>query len=162
MKCLFKMYVGLFPGFVWFVKQANIEVWYYEWKKKSSDASMKRVLNPLLPKTEILEQCESLCKRQIIFENQPELTLGFDSGAEWKQSFFWWLVYQSITSLSVKHAIHILSRSGWEGLSPWRMIILMEMSHHVILEIRIRIRAQPSTFFSLRIFLFYYIDMHMA
>ena len=42
------------------------------------------------------------------------------------------------------------------------MTILMEMSHHGFFEIfRIKIRAQASTFFSLRIFL-YYIDIHMV
>ena len=43
---------------------------------------MKRVLNPLLPQINITEQCESLCIRQIIFENPPEQTLGFDSGTK--------------------------------------------------------------------------------
>ena len=38
----------------------------------------------------------------------------------------------------------------------------MEMSHHGFVEIfRIKIRAQASTFFSLRFFL-YYIDKHMV
>ena len=63
-------------------------------------------------------------------------------------------------SLPVKYAIHILSRSGKEGSSPCRMTISMEMSHHGFFEIyRIKIRAQASTFFFLRIFL-YYIDIH--
>ena len=34
----------------------------------SSQAPMKRVWNALLPQIYITEQCESLCKRQIIFE----------------------------------------------------------------------------------------------
>ena len=42
------------------------------------------------------------------------------------------------------------------------MTISMEMSHHGFCEIfRNKIRAQASTFFSLRIFL-YYIDIHMV
>ena len=65
-------------------------------------------------------------------------------------------------SLSVYHTIHILSRAGQEGSSPWRMTISMKMSHHGFFEIfRIKIRAQASTFFPLRIFL-YYIDIHMV
>ena len=43
---------------------------------------MKRVWNPLLPKINIKEQCESLCKRQIFFENPLEPTLSFDIGTE--------------------------------------------------------------------------------
>ena len=43
-----------------------------------------------------------------------------------------------------------------------RMTISMEVSHHGFFEIfRIKKRAQASTFFSLRIFL-YYIDIHMV
>ena len=42
----------------------------------SSQAPMKRAWNPLLPQIFITEQCESLCERQIIFENPPVLTLG--------------------------------------------------------------------------------------
>ena len=46
--------------------------------------------------------------------------------------------------------------------SPWRMTISMEMSHHGFCEIfRIKIRAQASILFSLRIFL-YFVDMHMV
>ena len=45
-------------------------------------APMKRVWNSLLPLINITDQCESLCKRQIIFENPPEPTLGFDIGTE--------------------------------------------------------------------------------
>ena len=45
-------------------------------------------LEPLLPQINMTEQSESLCKRQIIFENHPEPTLGFDIGTEWIQSFF--------------------------------------------------------------------------
>ena len=48
----------------------------------SPQAPMKRVWNPLLPQINITEQCESLCTRQINFENPPKPTLGFDSGAE--------------------------------------------------------------------------------
>ena len=43
---------------------------------------MKRVWTPLLPQIKITEQCESLYKRQIIFENPPEPALSFDIGAE--------------------------------------------------------------------------------
>ena len=39
----------------------------------SPQATMKKVRNPLLPKINITEQCESLCKRQIIFENLLKL-----------------------------------------------------------------------------------------
>ena len=39
-------------------------------------------LEPLLPQINMTEQSESLCKRQIIFENHPEPTLGFDIGTE--------------------------------------------------------------------------------
>ena len=46
-------------------------------------APMKRVWNHLLPKIYITEKCESLYKRQIIFENPPDPTLGFDIGTEW-------------------------------------------------------------------------------
>ena len=42
---------------------------------------MKRVWNLLL-QFEIIEQCESLCTTQIIIENPPEPTLGFDSESE--------------------------------------------------------------------------------
>ena len=48
----------------------------------SPQAPMKRVWNPLLPQINLTEQCESLCTGQIIFENPPETTLGFDSGTE--------------------------------------------------------------------------------
>ena len=37
-------------------------------------------LEPLLPQINMTEQSESLCKRQIIFENHPEPTLGFEIG----------------------------------------------------------------------------------
>ena len=40
------------------------------------------VWNPLLPQINITEQCESLCKRQINFENPPEPTLGVDTATE--------------------------------------------------------------------------------
>ena len=46
----------------------------------SPKAPMKRVWNLLLPQIDIIEQCESLCTKQTIFENPPEPTLGFDSG----------------------------------------------------------------------------------
>ena len=39
-------------------------------------------LEPLLPQINMTEQSESLCKRQIIFENHLEPTLGFDIGTE--------------------------------------------------------------------------------
>ena len=48
----------------------------------SSQAPMKRFWFPLLPQINITEQCESLCKRQIIFENPLEPTLSFDIGTE--------------------------------------------------------------------------------
>ena len=48
----------------------------------SPQAPMKGVWNPLLPQIYITEQCESLCTRQISFENPPEPTLGFDSWTE--------------------------------------------------------------------------------
>ena len=48
----------------------------------SPQAPMKRVWNPLLAQINITAQCESLCTRQIIFENPPKPTLGFDSGTE--------------------------------------------------------------------------------
>ena len=58
-------------------------------------------------------------------------------------------------SLSVYFAIHILSRSGWEGTCPWRMTISMEMSHHGFIfkfsELkykRKRVRFSPCEFFS--------------
>ena len=44
----------------------------------SQQAPIKRVWNPLLPLINIAEQRESLGKRQIIFKNPPEPTLGFD------------------------------------------------------------------------------------
>ena len=45
----------------------------------SPQAPMKSVWNPLLSQINITEQCESLCTRQIIFENPPEPTVGFDT-----------------------------------------------------------------------------------
>ena len=48
----------------------------------SPQAPIKRVWNPLLPQINITEQRESMCTRQIIFENPPEPTLDFDSGTE--------------------------------------------------------------------------------
>ena len=45
----------------------------------SPQAPLKRVWNPLIPQINITEQCESLCKRQINFENPPKPTLGFDT-----------------------------------------------------------------------------------
>ena len=48
----------------------------------SSQAHMKKVWNPLLHQIDITEQYESLCKIEIIYENQPEPTLGFDRGTE--------------------------------------------------------------------------------
>ena len=47
-----------------------------------STSTIGKGLEPLLPQINITEQCESLCTRQIIFENPPEPTLGFDSGTE--------------------------------------------------------------------------------
>ena len=46
----------------------------------SPQAHMKRDWDPLLPQTDITEQCE--CKRQIVFENPPEPTFCFESGTE--------------------------------------------------------------------------------
>ena len=54
--------------------------------KNSPQAPMKRVWDPFLTQIDIREQCQSLCKRQIIFENLPEPTLGFDNGTECIQS----------------------------------------------------------------------------
>ena len=53
----------------------------------SPQAPMKRDWNLLLPQINITEQseseqCESLCKRQIIFRNPLEPTLSFDIGTE--------------------------------------------------------------------------------
>ena len=48
----------------------------------SSQAPFKRVWNPHLPQINITEQCESLCKRRIIFEIPSERTLSFDIGTE--------------------------------------------------------------------------------
>ena len=48
----------------------------------SPQAPVKRVWNPLLPKIDITEQCESQCKKQSIFENPPEPTFGFNI---WKE-----------------------------------------------------------------------------
>ena len=61
----------------------------------SSQAPMKRVWNPLLPQINITEQCESLCKRQIIFEDPPEPTLSFDIGTEKVQYFGYMLISPS-------------------------------------------------------------------
>ena len=59
-------------------------------------------------------------------------------------------------------AIHILSQSGLDGSSLWRMTISVEISHHGFLKnFRIKIRAQASTFFPYKIFL-YYINIHMV
>ena len=66
----------------------------------SSQAPMKRVWNHLLPKINITEQCESLCKRQIIFENPPEPTLSFDIGTE-KIQYFGYMVTSSIRDVIV-------------------------------------------------------------
>ena len=63
----------------------------------SPQAPMKRGWNPLLPQINIKEQCESLCKRQIIFENPLESTLSFDIGTEKIYINFWLHVNQSIT-----------------------------------------------------------------
>ena len=48
----------------------------------SPQTPMNKVWNPLFTQINITEQCESLCKRQIIFENPTEPTLGFDIGTE--------------------------------------------------------------------------------
>ena len=83
----------------------------------SAQARMKRVWDPLLP--QITKQCESLCKKLTIFENQLELTFGFHSGLEC-------FGYMSIhPSLSFQHAIHILSRSVQEVSSPLRMTMFL-------------------------------------
>ena len=85
-----------------------------------STSTHKSVWNPLLPQINISEQCESVCKRQIVFENPPEPTLAFDSGTEFS------VTCQSIhhvMSLSVQHDIHTLSRSGQMDSNPWRMTI---------------------------------------
>ena len=58
----------------------------------SSQAPMKSVWNPLVPQINIIEQCESLCKRQVIFENPPEPTLSFDIGTEKIQYFGYMLI----------------------------------------------------------------------
>ena len=41
-----------------------------------STSTHEKGLDPLLPQNNITEQCESLCKHEIIFENPPEPTLG--------------------------------------------------------------------------------------
>ena len=62
----------------------------------SPQASMKMVLNPLFPQTDITESCESLCKTQIIFENQPEPTLGLTLGQnEYNNVFGYMLINPS-------------------------------------------------------------------
>ena len=106
-KCLFKIYVRLFPRICLIYQVSKHRRLIFCWEKLghrvrrklrmcvfvcvvgmgphvtlfySPQAPMKRVWNPLLPQINITEQCESLCRRHIIFENPPEPTLGFDSG----------------------------------------------------------------------------------
>ena len=81
----------------------------------SPQAPMKRVWNPLLPQINITEQRESLCKRQIIFENPLEPTLGLTLGQnEYNNVLVTILISPSrdVVKLSVYFAILILSRSG--------------------------------------------------
>ena len=94
-------------------------------------AAMKSVWNPLLPQINISEQCELLCKREIIFENPPEPTLSLTLGQNEYNTFFGYMLISPSCDVVVSlFAIHILSRSGYEGSSPWIMTISMEMSHH--------------------------------
>ena len=92
----------------------------------SPQAPMKRAWNPLLPQIFITEQCESLCERQIIFENPPVLTLGQKILVLY---IGYMLISPYVMSLSVYFTIYIISRSGKEGSSLWRMTISMEVSH---------------------------------
>ena len=62
----------------------------------SPQAPMKSVWNLLLLQINITEQCESLCKRQIIFENPSETTLSFDIGTEKIQYFGYMLISPSL------------------------------------------------------------------
>ena len=63
----------------------------------SPQAPMKRVWNPPLPQINIKEQCESLCKRQIIFENPLEPTLSFDIGTEMNEYNIYFFGYMLIS-----------------------------------------------------------------
>ena len=100
----------------------------------SSQAHMKRGWNLLLPQ---IEQSESLCKTQIIFENLPESTLGFDSG--------YMLINPS------RDVCNSYSKSV-------RLGRFKSVENDYFNGDRIKIRAQASTFFSLPFFL-YYIDI---
>ena len=66
----------------------------------SPQLTMKRVWNALLPKIYVSEQCKSLCKRQIFFENPPEPTLGFD-----RQSDKLNTISFSVTCLLIHHVM---------------------------------------------------------
>ena len=54
----------------------------------SPQAPMKKVWNPLLPQINRKEQCESLLKRQIIFENPLEPILSFDIRTEMNEYIY--------------------------------------------------------------------------
>ena len=97
---------------------ANYNILY----STSTDETMKWVWNPFL-QINITEQCESLCKRQIIFENPPEPTLSLDIGTE---------KYNILVTCSSVH--HVMS-SFYFAIHPWRMTISMEVSHHGFFEI---------------------------
>ena len=78
---------------------------------------MKRVWNPLLPQIDTTEHCESLCRKQIIFEDPPEPTLGFNN-----------TIIFSVSCLSIHHGCRgqfrkrlIFKSVRLQCSSPWRM-----------------------------------------
>ena len=82
----------------------------------------------------------------------------------WKNIYIGYMLINLSRDVFVSLACYSYSKSVRlrEGSSSWWKTISMEMSHHIFLEVfRIKIRAQASTLFSLRIFL-YYIDTHVV
>ena len=116
---------------------------------------MKRVWNPLLPQINITVQCESLYKADHLWK-PAWINLQKVGFWQWDRMFGYMLINTS-RDVVASLACYSYSKSvRSEGSSPCRMTISTDFFEIFI----IKIRAQASTFFSLRIFL-YYIDIHI-
>ena len=78
---------------------------------------MKRISNPFLPQIDKTEQCESLCKRQIIIESPPEPTLGLMTAVQNEyDNFFCYMLINPTCDVVVSLACYSYSKSailGW-------------------------------------------------
>ena len=116
----------------------------------SPQAPMKMVWIPLLLQINITEQCETLCKRQIIFGNPPESKWVLTLGQNEYNNFFWLHVNQFIVVVSLFRKVQV--RGEW--LSQWRCYSTDFLRFSELKFERKRVHFS-------RIFL-YYIDIHMV